>query len=232
MQQLKEWLAAEAEPDYRKFSASLIPNCTNVLGVRIPKLRKKAKEIAQSEYWHEFLNSYECEYMEELLLQGMVIGCLKLTPEEHLALVKNYIPKITNWSLCDCFCCGLKFTTKNRGTVWEFLQRYLASRDEYELRFGVVMLLNFFITEEWIDKVLDKLFSLNSEDYYAQMGIAWAISICAVKFFDKTYAKMKEIALPPVIFKKSVQKSCESFRLTKEQKNLLRALQYSNKKPV
>ena len=79
---------------------------------------------------------------------------------------------------------------------------------------------------------MDKLFSLNSEDYYAQMGIAWAISICAVKFFDKTYAKMKEIALPPVIFKKSVQKSCESFRLTKEQKNLLRALQYSNKKPV
>lgn len=223
MQDVREWLLQEADSRVKEFASSLIPNCGAMLGVRLPKLRQKAKVIAKGE-WKRFIAS-DCEYMEELLLQGMIIGCLKLPVEEHIELVKTYVPKITNWSLCDSFCCGLKFTAKNREKVWKFLQPYLASKDEFELRFGVVMLLDFFVTEEWIDKVLDVLFGLDSEDYYAQMGIAWAISVCAAKFFDKTYAKMREVTLPPVILKKSVQKSCESFRLTKEQKILLRDLQ-------
>lgn len=222
MEELRQWLLQEAEEKFKTFSAALIPNCDAMLGVRLPKLRQKAKELAKGD-WQKFIQA-DCEYMEETLLQGMVLGCLKLPVEEHLALVKDYVPKITNWSLCDSFCCGLKFTAKNRERVWEFLKPYLASKDEFELRFCVVMLLDFFVTEEWIDKVLDVLFALDSEDYYAQMGIAWAISVCAAKFFDKTYAKMQEVALAPVILKKSVQKSCESYRLTNEQKLLLRAL--------
>lgn len=222
MEHLRQWLLQEAEPGVKDFAASLIPNCGEMLGVRLPKLRKKARELAKGD-WQKFIAA-DCAYMEEVLLQGMVIGLLKLPIEEHLALVSAYVPKITNWSLCDSFCCGLKFTAKNRPAVWSFLQRYLDSKDEFELRFGVVMLLDFFVTEEWIDKVLEVLFRLNSEDYYAQMGIAWAISVCAAKFFDRTYAKMQEVVLSPVILKKSVQKSCESFRLTNEQKISLRTL--------
>lgn len=222
MQEVRKWLLQEADEKVRDFAASLIPNCNhNILGVRLPKLRAKAKEIAKGD-WKSFISEKECNSMEELLLQGMVIGLLKLPVEEHLKLVRDYVPKITNWSLCDTFCCSLKFTAKNQEVVWEFLKPYLASKDEYELRFGVVMLLNFFITDYWVEKVLEVLFSLESEDYYAQMGIAWAISICMIKYFDKTYEKIKKTKLPPVILKKSIQKSCESFRLTKEQKNLLR----------
>lgn len=221
--EIRTWLLQEADTRVKEFASSLIPNCGAMLGVRLPKLRQKAKELAIGN-WQEFVARNDCEYMEELLLQGMVIGSVKLPVEEHLALVRDYIPKITNWSLCDCFCCSLKFTQKNREVVWDFLKPYLASQDEFELRFGVVMLLDFFVTEEWIDKVLDILFALDSEDYYAQMGIAWAISVCAAKFFDKTYKKLSSCSLPPVILKKSIQKSCESFRLTKEQKVLLRRL--------
>lgn len=223
MKEIRTWLLQEADTRVKEFASSLIPNCGAMLGVRLPKLRQKAKELAKGN-WQEFVARNDCEYMEELLLQGMVIGSVKLPVEEHLALVRDYIPKITNWSLCDCFCCSLKFTQKNREEVWDFLKPYLASQDEFELRFGVVMLLDFFVTEEWIDKVLDILFALDSEGYYAQMGIAWAISVCAAKFFDKTYKKLSSCSLPPVILKKSIQKSCESFRLTKEQKVLLRRL--------
>lgn len=223
MQEIREWLLSEAEKDYKAFSASLIPNCDNLLGIRLPKLRTKAKEIARGD-WQTFLQKSDCLYMEELLLQGMVIGLLKLPIEEHLDLVRNYVPKITNWSLCDSFCCSLKFAAKHKIEVWKFLKPYLASKDEFELRFGVVMLLDYYVTDEWINDVLEVLFSLNSDDYYAQMGIAWAISVCMVKFFDKTYEKIKVCSLYPVIFKKSIQKSCESFRLTTEQKNMLRNL--------
>ncbi len=212
---------AEAEPNFKDFSASLIPNCGKMLGVRLPKLRARAKEIAKGE-WKAFVAETHCEFMEEYLLQGMVIGCLKLPVDEHLRLVKAYIPKISNWCLCDSFCCGLKFTQKNREAVWEFLQPYLASKDEFELRFGVVMLLDFFVTQEWIDKVLDTLFSLDSSDYYAQMGIAWAISVCMVKFFDKTVSYLEQKRLSPVVLKKSIQKGCESLRLSAAQKSLLR----------
>ncbi len=221
--ELREWLFAEAEPKVGEFAASLIPNCGKILGVRLPKLRAKAKTIAKSE-WQEFVLAEKCEYLEEILLQGMVIGCLKLPCAEHLTLVRNYVPKINNWSTCDSFCAGLKFAQKNRETVWEFLQPYLASRDEFELRFGVVMLLDHYIVEDWIDKVLETLFSLDSEDYYAQMGIAWAISVCMVKFFDKTVEYLKQGRLSSVIFKKSIQKGCESLRLTMKQKFLLRSL--------
>ena len=220
---LRGWLLAAAEPKLKDFASALIPDCNNMLGIRLPKLRAKAKEIANGE-WCEFISQKECEYFEEVMLQGMVIGCLKLPCEEHFKLVKAYVPKINNWSLCDSFCCGLKFTQKNREAVWEFLQPYLASKDGFELRFGVVMLLDFFVTEDWIDKVLDTLFSLDSNDYYAQMGIAWAISVCLVKFFDKTVTYLKRGNLNPVIFKKSIQKGCESLRLTKEQKCFLRTL--------
>lgn len=223
MQEIKEWLIQESDEKLKEFAASLIPNCGKMLGVRLPKLRAKAKLIAKDN-WQEFVQSDECEYMEELLLQGMVIGCLKLPVDEHIALVEAYVPKITNWSLCDSFCCGLKFVQKNRQRVWEFLQPYLGSNDEFELRFGVVMLLDHFIVDEWIDKVLVVLFSLDSEDYYAQMGIAWAISFCLAKYFDKTVEYLKQGRLSLIVFKKSIQKGCESLRLTKEQKTFLRSL--------
>ena len=221
--EIREWLISEAEEKYQKFASSLLPNVDNVLGVRLPKLRKKAKELARNVSVDALLN-YECVYFEEVLLLGMVIGNLKLPLEKHLELVRKYVPLINNWSVCDSFCVGLKFVEKDKVRVWEFLQTYLDSDEEFELRFAVVMILNYFVTDEWINVVLKRLLTLNSDKYYAQMGIAWAISVCLMKYFDKTYEKLIQVQLSPVIFKKSIQKGCESYRLTKEQKLKLKSL--------
>ena len=283
--EIREWLISEAEEKYQKFASSLLPNVDNVLGVRLPKLRKKAKELAKicvvenvrtkirdkrerAESDARSANSfsasrarqererifesgvldseatgrlalsktsrlrrtaldmfdYNFDYFEEVLLLGMIIGELKLPFESHLELVRKYVPLINNWSVCDSFCVGLKFVEKDKVRVWEFLQTYLDSDNEFELRFGVVVLLNYFVTDEWVNAVLDKLFTLNSDKYYAQMGIAWAISVCLMKYFDKTYEKLSEVQFSPVIFKKCIQKGCESYRLTHKQKLLLKAL--------
>lgn len=221
--EIRAWLISEADEKYQKFASSLLPNIDNVLGVRLPKLRKKAKELAKI-CVVENLFDYKWEYFEEVLLLGMIIGELKLPFESHLELVRKYVPLINNWSVCDSFCVGLKFVKKDKVKVWEFLQSYLNSEDEFELRFGVVMILNYFVEELWIDRVLDALFKLNSDKYYAQMGIAWAISVCLMKYFDKTYEKLSDVQLSPVIFKKSIQKGCESYRLTYKQKMLLKSL--------
>lgn len=220
---LRDWLLSEAEEKYRAFSMSLLPNVDNVLGIRLPKLRKKAKEIAKISP-DKFLSEYDCLYFEEILLKGFVIGNLNLSFDEHWALVKEYVALIDNWSVCDSFCASLKFINSNKFRVWEELKVYLNSSCEFELRFAVVIILNYFLDDEWIDKSLEVLFSLDSDKYYAQMGIAWAISICLMKYFDKTYDKLLLTRLPLMILKKSIQKGCDSYRLTDIQKQKLKNL--------
>lgn len=222
---IKERILSEAEKDYKKFSSSLIPNIDNVLGVRLPILRKIAKEIYTSGKWEEFLNCDNCEFMEETMLQGMVIGLVK--PEDILKYIAKFVPKINNWAVCDSFCTGLKFTKKNKKLVWDFIQPYFKSSQEFEIRFAFVMLLDYFIEEEYIDRVLDLIDEFKDERYYSRMAVAWALSVCFVKFPEKTFEYLKKSKLDSWTFNKSLQKIRESYRVSKEMKELL--LQYWHK---
>ena len=221
--EIQNWLIDQAEPEYKKFASSLIPECENILGVRLPKLHKKAKEIIKTNY-KEFISTPNNKYFEETMLQGITIGLLDTPLEELFTIIENFIPQITNWSICDTFCASLKQAQKHKDEFWNFLEIYLNSEKEFELRFAVVMLLNHFVTEEWIEKTINKLFTLNSDKYYAQMAIAWAISVCLAKNYDKTFIKLKNTKIHPAIFKKIIQKGRESYRLTIEQKRLLKEL--------
>ena len=153
---IKQQILSKAEKDYRKFSQSLIPNINNVLGVRLPVLRKIAKESDTKENWQKFLTQNTFEYMEETMLQAMVIGLVKDEPENILVMVKDFVPKINNWSVCDCFCAGLKFTQSNKKLVWNFIQPYFKSEKEYDIRFAYVMLLEHFIDEVYIEDIMLK----------------------------------------------------------------------------
>ena len=221
---IKQKILSKAEKDYKKFSQSLIPNIDNVLGVRLPVLRKIAKEIYTKENWRNFLEQNEFEYMEEVMLQAMVIGLVKGEPENILKLVKNFVPKIDNWSVCDCFCAGLKFADKNQVLVWDFIQPYFKSDKEYDIRFAYVMLLEHFIDENYIDDCLKRIDEFKDTRYYAQMACAWALSICYVKFPEKTLAYLKKSKLDNWTFNKGIQKICESLRVEKSTKNMLKCL--------
>ena len=221
---IKAKLLKKSEKDYKNFSASLIPNINNVLGVRLPTLRKIAKEIYKNNEWEEFVNQQKFEYMEENMLQGMVIGLIKKQPEEILKYVQNFVPKIDNWAVCDSFCNSLKFTNKNKELVWAFLQPYFKSDKEYEIRFGYVMLLSYFIDEFYIDKVLKLIDNFKDERYYSKMSVAWALSICYIKFPEKTHKYLQISHLDPWTFNKSIQKICESFRVEKDIKTMLKSL--------
>lgn len=220
---IKTKILNEAEKDYKKFSASLIPNIDNVLGVRIPALRQLAKEIYKDS-GTDYLNYDNTEYMEEVMLQGMIIGLMKEKPEDILKEVEKFIPKINNWAVCDIFCGGLKFTNKNKELVWEFIQKYLNSEKEYHKRFGLVMILGYFTDDEYIDKVLNILDNFSHEGYYARMGAAWTLSICYVKQPEKTFEYLKKSKLDKWTFNKGIQKICESLRVDKNTKEILKSL--------
>lgn len=211
------------DEDYKKFSSSLLPNIDNILGVRLPELRKLAKKVAKDD-WRKFIDTADNQYFEQIMLQGMVLGYIKTNIEEILLYVAEFIPKIDNWSVCDSFCGGLKFTNNNMEQVWNFIQPFLSSKKEYEVRFAVVMLLDFYINDEYIDKVLKLLDNVNHPGYYAKMAVAWAVSICYIKFPEKTMDYLKNNNLDYFTYNKSLQKICESLRVDKETKKIIKAM--------
>lgn len=218
---IREQLFEMADEGYQKFSSALIPNINNVIGVRLPELRKLAKKLAIGN-WRTYLDHAEHEYFEEIMLQGMVIGHIDSDIEELLDLVADFVPKIDNWSVCDSFCAGLKFTKLHKRRIWEFLQPYLVSEKEYELRFGVVMLLNFYLDEEYIHSVLKGLDQIKHEAYYVRMAVAWAVSICYIKLPEPTMAYLKSNSLDKFTYNKALQKITESYRVDQETKVVIR----------
>ncbi|MGZ9586009.1 DNA alkylation repair protein [Paenibacillus marinisediminis] len=221
--QIKDQLIELSEEGYRQFSSRLIPNTDHILGVRLPALRKLAQHIAKGD-WRVFLAHAESEYFEEIMLQGMVIRYVKADVEEILEYVANFIPKINNWSVCDSFCIGLKFTRKNKKLVWSFIQPYLSSNKEYDIRFGVVMLLNYFIDEEYIHRVLQLLDGVKHEGYYVKMAVAWALADCYVKLPEPTMTYLNSNTLDDFTYNKALQKMTESNRLDQATKAMIRSM--------
>lgn len=220
---IRAQIMALADEKYRQFSASLIPNINNVVGVRLPELRKLARNIAKSD-WRAYLAQADSDYFEEVMLQGMVIGSAKADVEEILHHVAAFVPKIDNWSVCDSFCSGLKIASSHQEQVWEFIQPYLESDQEYEIRFGVVMLLNYYIDEPYIHHVLERLDRIKHEGYYVKMAVAWAVSICFVKLPDITMDYLRSNSLDGFTYNKALQKITESYRVAPETKALIRSM--------
>lgn len=221
--EIKEKLRSLADEKYRAFTSQLLPGTDNILGVKLPLLRKLAGEIAGGN-WREFINTADDEYFEEVMLKGMVIGLVKTDAEERLRFSRDFIPRISNWSVCDSFCAGLKFTAKNKELVWSFLQPYFRSDREFDIRFAVVMGMDYFIDEEHIDEFLSIIDNIRHDGYYVKMAAAWALSVCFVKFPEKTMAYLKNNSLDDFTYNKALQKIIESNRIDSDTKTLIRSM--------
>lgn len=210
---------------YQEFQKGLCPGVVNIIGVRIPELRKLAKELLKHYSPKELLENINDNYYEELMLQGMVIGGAKEDINTILKYVKEFVPKIDNWAVCDTFCTSLKITKKYKKEMWKFIQEYLKSDKEFELRFAIVMILGYFIDEEYLEKDFKIFNNIKSDKYYVKMALAWAISICVIKYYDRTVKYLeKEAILDDFTYNKAIQKARESYRLSKEQKDFLNTL--------
>ncbi len=212
-----------ADEEYKKFHGGLIPGVkTEFLGVRVPKLRAVAKRITKEE-WREFLKEYENSTIYEIImLYGMVLAEADCEFEEKLGYVRKFIPQIDNWAVCDVVCGDLKDIKKNRKKMYEFLQPYLLSDREYEVRFAVVVLMQYYITEEYIDTVLDWYGKICVDAYYVKMAVAWGLSVCFVKFRDKTLAFLQNCEIDRFTYNKAIQKIQESCRVSEEDKKMLK----------
>lgn len=217
---IKQELVTLAEADYQIFAKKLLPGTKNILGVRLPNLRKIAKQIAKQD-WRTYLATASNETFEEIMLQGMVIGYIKTTIDEILFYAAEFIPKIDNWSVCDSFCSGLKITKKYPKQVWNFIINYLKETKPYFLRFGIVMLIDYYIDLVHIEDCFFLLDKIQSEHYYVNMAIAWAVSVCYIRFPEKTISYLKNNNLSDWTYHKAIQKVKESYLVTEERKALI-----------
>lgn len=201
-----------SETKYKDFTSSLIPNCPNILGVRLPKIRKLVKQICASD-WQQYI-SYTPQFMEEALLQGIIIA-QKAKTAKDFKMIEQFIPKITNWAICDTFCNDLKFINHYKNETLKFLQQYLTSQKEFEIRFSFVILLNYFVEEQYLSKIYNILDNFSSNKYYAQMAAAWLLSICYIKYPNETLSYLKTSSLDKITYNKSIQKIIESKKVDK-----------------
>ena len=250
--ELVKRLLAEQDLKYRDFHASLLPNIDKktIIGVRVPTMRKIAKEFAASSAAAKtvpadvakFLDKLPHKYFEENQVHLFVVERIK-DFDECLARIEQFLPYIDNWAVCDGK--SPKALLKDETQFLERIQAWLKSNHPYTVRFGVNMLMNYFLDErfdkkflKWVAAIDENLFdddstgaaqaSVNAarptDRYYVQMVIAWYMATALAKQWDATFPYIKGRKLSPWIHAKSIQKACESYRITAEQKEILRKL--------
>lgn len=220
---MKDTLLKLQDKKYQVFQKRIIPYDETIIGVRTPILRKLAKQLV-NEKGIEALSLLSDETYEERLLQGMIITYSKLSYEEILPYVIRHISKINNWALCDLFCGDLKFTKEHREEMLEFITPYLESKKTYEIRFGVVMLIAYYLNEQYCGFSFQYFDRIQSKEYYVQMAIAWAISRYYVSAKDQTIRYLNNNQLDDFTYNKALQKILDSLIVSKEEKDKIRSM--------
>lgn len=223
MENLREYLYEAVDEKYREFHSSLCPNVNDILGVRIPKLREIAKTIAKDNPI-EFLEKYVCEFYEEKMIYGLVIGYMKADLETRIKYLNKFVPMIDNWAVCDCACSTYKFTQKNMEEMFEYIKKYVFSNKEFEVRFACIMLMDYFLIDEYIDEVFQIFNNIKLDKYYVEMAIAWAISEAFIKNEKKTREFLANNTLSVNTFNKALQKIIESNRVDDKTKDEMRKM--------
>ena len=215
---LREELFKNQDLTYRDFHKRLVPNVDEdkIIGVRLPVLRKIARQ-AFRENAENLL-----EYYEEVMVYGFTLGMKKGSAEEHISDLQRFVPLIDNWAVCDSCCASFKFTKQYRAQMAEFIKSYLG-QGEYETRFAVIMLMDYYLEDEYIDEVLTIFSRINSDCYYVNMAVAWAVSAAFVKYRAKTIALLKSSELSADVQNKAIQKIRDSYRVSQEDKDYLKS---------
>ncbi len=221
---IRQRLEEMADEKYREFHSGLVPGEEHILGVRVPKLRAFAKELAKGN-WRAYLAEATQDSYEEIMLQGFVIGYAKMELLEAYERIADFVPKIQNWAICDCVCSTLKIVRKDLERTWEFLQPYLQDDREYFLRFGIIMLLDYYKKEPaYLERILEVLDGIRHEGYYVKMAVAWTLSMYYIAYPQEVMVYFGRHHLDDFTYRKTLQKIIESRQITPQVREQIREM--------
>ena len=220
--ELIEYLFSYQDTKYRDFNQKIVNTTSPIIRIRSPIIKSIAKKIDQNEIT-SFIALLHNKYYEETLLEGLVISRIKDNQLFNEYLDK-FIYKINNWAIGD-MCSSSKKQIKKDNKYFELSKKYIKSNQEFITRVGYIIMMDHFMDDKHIDEILN---ILNKEKpsnyYYVNMAKAWLISVCYVKYRDKTLSFIKNNELDEFTHNKAIQKIIESYRVSTEDKTYLKTL--------
>lgn len=211
-----EYLKSVSDDKYKQFSDSLVPGIKQSFGVRVPILRSIAKEILKGNY-NEFLHIGKGDYREEIMIEGLVMSGIKCSSyTELLSLIMQYAEKINSWETCDIV--SFKQLKKYKTEFFDDIEYFIYNKNNWIVRYGFGCLMEFYLNDDYIDRVLKYVDSVNSDFYYVQMMQAWLIATAAAKCRDKTMAFLKCNHINSTTQNMAIRKIRESNRISAEDK--------------
>ena len=211
------------DKDYALFQSRLVPDIDSelIIGVRVPTLRKFAKELKKNQGCEDFLKELPHKYYDENMLHGILISEMK----DYIGCIERlnqFLPYIDNWAVCDIL--SPKIFKKNKDTLLEAIYTWSKSKETYTCRFGIGMLMSHFLDEDFDKEYLKLPAGIKSEEYYVNMMLAWFFATALAKQWESTLTLFEEEKLDVWVHNKSIQKAGESYRIDKKRKDYLLSL--------
>ena len=218
-----EELKKLSDKEYKEFSSKLLPNidCNTILGVRVPLIRDFAKKIKDTVEAKEFLTELPHCFYEENMLHGVLISNIK-DYKTSVYELNRFLPYVDNWAVCDST--KPNIFKKHKEELLKEITKWINSKKTYTVRFGIEMLMNFYLDDDFSPKYNDMVKNVKSEEYYVNMMISWYLATALTKQWTSTIKIIEEKTLDKWVHNKTIQKAIESYRITDEQKDYLRKL--------
>ena len=225
MTDIQKLLFERQDPAYRAFQSKLMPTVDpeTVIGVRMPALRKLSKELAKTPAAEAFLRQLPHRYYEENNLHGLLISAI---PDyaATVAALEDFLPYVDNWATCDLL--SPKAFQKHPPELPEQTRRWVEDKHPYTVRFGLGMLMSFYLDEAFRSEYLDLAAGVRWEEYYVKMMVAWYFATALAKQYEAALPYLENRRLDRWTHNKTIQKAVESYRITPEQKTYLRSLRW------
>ena len=223
IKELEQELFEMQDLKYREFHSRLMPGIDKetIIGIRMPLLRKFTREFAKKSEAECFLRDLPHRYYEENNMHMMIVSWIK-DYDTCLFEVEKFLPYVNNWATCDLS--APKCFAKHKEELLPEIRRWIASEKTYTIRYGIGMLMSFYLDEDFNSEYLKLAANIRSDEYYVNMMIAWYFATALAKQWEATIPYLEGRCLPEWVHRKTIQKAIESYRITPEQKVYLRSL--------
>ena len=228
-QEFLNYLITLEDLKYKDFHKKIITS-DNLIGIRTNELKKIAKEISNNNY-QEFIKLNDSNLYEPIMIEGFIYSYLKIPFDELTNYLNEYLKKINNWAHVDLLVSSLKIFNKNQEQGFKYAKKLIHSKNNWIKRCGIIIMLNYYLHDIYIDKTLEIVSKIKTDDYYVKMAIAWLMSISYIKYKEKTLIYLVNIE-DNFIYNKTLSKIVDSKRISEEEKEFIKSLKRSKKEKI
>ncbi len=206
------YLISIGNEDYKSFNSSIVNTKMSIIGINVPTLRKIANKIKKTNV-EDYFKLVKNNYYEEVFIYGLVLaGSDEVLIDKYIV---DFISRIDNWAICDSFCSSLKTVNKKMGKYWIYFTSLIDIEGEFQTRVSIVIMMNYYLNEQYIDRVLNIVSNIKTDYYYINMAISWLLSVAVIDYEDKVVSLLSNYKLSKFVQNKTISKIQDSYRVSK-----------------